>query len=218
MTTDITTPCCRSPQYWICEGAMDELLITDEPLVGQLDESLDDVALSRRVSPARRGAGGGAAGGHAGRARRSNRRRCSTLWPRKCVGACGADHRRTVALRNKRRNYAGGRRLPSCRACQVAGGYSHADRGQHPRHDGAAHRPARADRQLREHCRGPSPHGCVRWASARRWEFRSSSTAACGAWRRSVPHEPGPMPADTEMRISRFAELIATARGGRIPR
>ena len=34
---------------------------------------------------------------------------------------------------------------------------------------------------------------------------------ACGAWRPSVRLQPGPMPADTEARISRFAELIATA-------
>ena len=34
---------------------------------------------------------------------------------------------------------------------------------------------------------------------------------ACGAWRRSVRLQHGPMPADTEVHISRFAELIATA-------
>ena len=30
--------------------------------------------------------------------------------------------------------------------------------------------------------------------------------------------QPGPMPADTEVHIGRFAELIATARGGRLSR
>ena len=58
---------------------------------------------------------------------------------------------------------------------------------------------------------GRSPLACARWACARRWECRSSSMDACGAWRPSGSVQPGPMPADTEVRISRFAELIATA-------
>jgi hypothetical protein len=34
---------------------------------------------------------------------------------------------------------------------------------------------------------------------------------ACAAWRRSVRSNRGPMPADTELRVSRFAELAAGA-------
>ena len=127
---------------------------------------------------------------------------------RRCVGAFTAGLWR---FDTSAEITSGGRRCRSCRACQVACRYSHADRGQHPRNGGAPHRPPREDRQLREHCRGRSPHGCVRSASARRWEFRSSSTAACGDWRPSVPRNLAPCRPTQRSRISRFAELIATA-------
>jgi hypothetical protein len=50
--------------------------------------------------------------------------------------------------------------------------------------------PARIDSY--ENIAGGSPHGCARWACARRWEFRSSSTAVCGAWRPQVPRNLAP--------------------------
>ncbi len=188
---------------------MDELLTTDEPLVGQLDGSLDDAALHaeyRRLVEEQEAV-----------------RRVGTLVargvePSEVVGAVAEEmrqarrcyHRRIVALRNKRRDDAGGRRCQSCRACQVACRYSHADRGQHPRHRRAAHRPSREDRQLREH--SGSVAARVRAVGIRAAvgvpiivDGSVRGLAAVGS------EEPGPMPADTEMRISRFAELIATA-------
>ncbi len=44
MTPDITTPCRRITPVSDCERAMDELLATDEPAVGQLDEFSGDAA------------------------------------------------------------------------------------------------------------------------------------------------------------------------------
>ena len=58
---------------------------------------------------------------------------------------------------------------------------------------------------------GRSPLVSVRWACGRRWGCRSSLMDACAAWRRSVPCNLAPMPADTEVRISGFAELISIA-------
>ena len=69
--------------------------------------------------------------------------------------------------------------------------------------------PARMDSY--ENLPGRSPHGSERWVCARRWGCRSSSMDGCGAWRSWVRLGPGPMPADTEARISSFAELVAMA-------
>ena len=115
-----------------------------------------------------------------------------------------------MALRDRRRNHDGGGDLPSCcRADEVAGGHSNTDRGQHPRIDGAAHRRARSDGQLRERRRVLATH--VRAVGIRAAvgvpvivDGRVWGLAAVGSAR------PGPMPADTEARISGFAELVAS--------
>ena len=99
---------------------------------------------------------------------------------------------------------------PAAEPVQVASGHANTDRGQHPRIDGASAAAGPLGWTATRTSPGPSRHRCVRWASALRWASRSSSMDACGAWRRSVRHEPGPMPADTEARISGFAELVAS--------
>ena len=159
-----------------------------------------------RVSPARCRAAASAAV-HAV-ARSVEPSECSAV-PRNCAGACA--HRWIVALRNERRDHASGRRCQSCRACQCPR-YSHADRERHPRY--VVQRtglPVRLDSY--ETIPGQSPHGAcygvrARWGSDHRRRQRVG-IAAVGS------QEPGPMPADTETRISRFAELIATALCGR---
>ena len=88
----------------------------------------------------------------------------------------------------------------------MAGGHPNTDRGQHPRNAGAPQRPARTDRHLRRRRRADR---CSRVRAAVAVpiivDSRVWGLAAVG----SLQH--GPLPADTEVRISRFAELIATA-------
>ena len=116
-----------------------------------------------------------------------------------------------MALRDQRRNYPGGGGLPLCfSAGEVAGGRSNTDRGQHPRIDGAAHRPACSEDSY-ENFGGPIA-ARARDAGVRAAvgvpiiiDGRVWGMAGVGSMR------PGPMPADTEVRLSRFAELIAAA-------
>ena len=190
---------------------MDELLAADEPsLAEQLDESFDGATLYaeyRRLV-----------------AEQAALRRLATLVARgvepwevfdavtkemcRCVGARG---RRTVALRDQRRNHAGGGGLPPCGTpVQVAGGHSNTDRGQHPRIDGASAPAGPLGWTATRTSPGPSRRS-VRAVGIRAAvgvpvivDGRVWGLAAVGSAR------PGPMPADTEVRISGFAELVAS--------
>ena len=197
---------------------MDELLVADEsPLAGQLDEPSNDATLYaeyRRLA-----------------AEQAALRRLATLVARgvepsevfdavtkemcRCV-RCG--HRRTVALRDRRRNHDGCGDLPPCcdptkwpvgtrtstagntlasMVCRTGG-------------------PARIDNyedvagDLAARVRAVGLAAAVGVPVI--VDGRVRGLAAVGSAR------PGAMPADTEARISGFAELVATARGGRIPR
>ena len=112
-----------------------------------------------------------------------NRRRCSMRWSRKCVAVCPRRPPDCGATSQATKSRSG-RDRPSCSAAgEVARGNSNPDRRQHPRGDGATHRPARADGQLREGRRVGRCTACGTWAYALRWACRSSSMVACGAWR-----------------------------------
>jgi hypothetical protein len=119
-------------------------------------------------------------------------------------------HRRIVALRIGSRNYHRGRRCRSRGAGTMAGGHPNTDRGQHPRGAGKrSGRPARIDSY--DNVAGPIA-ARVRAVGVRAAvgvpiivDGRVWGLATVGSL------QPGPMPADTEVHISRFAELIATA-------
>src|SRR5271154_206362 len=121
----------------------------------------------RRISPARRGAGGRAptlhVGGPRSRTVGSVRRGGERNAPKLARGKG-----RVVSLRDKRRSHAAGCGFPFPGTVEVARGHPNPDGRRHPGHDGAPHRPAGADGQLRERrwvdsrthaCDGPARGG-----------------------------------------------------------
>jgi sugar diacid utilization regulator len=210
MTTDTTAQCCQLPQLLIHEEAMNELLAADEPpLAGQLDEHLDDAALHteyRRLV-----------------AEQAAVRRVGTLVarggePSEVIGAVAEEMRRCVGAIT-----AGIWRFDTTAEITLVAAAAHpAALAKWPvgtrtpiESDTLAtmvHRtglPARINSY--ENIAGPVA------ARVREVGIRAAvgvpiivdgsvqGLAAVGST------EPGPMPAETETRISRFAELIATA-------
>ena len=132
-------------------------------------------------------------------------------WPRRCADACPRTPPDCGASKRMARLRIVAAAAHPAALARMAGGHANSGGRHHHRGAGATQRAGPHGSTATTTLPGRSPLACARWACAAAVgvpiivDGRVWGLAAVGSL------QPGPMPADTEVRISRFAELISTA-------